>query len=71
MAPVNIPTRRPHISFTGPVRKTAGIEPMLYIAKTSPVPDPAWDLDRDFNQQLKAFWDRKVPGLTGQSSADN
>jgi hypothetical protein len=44
---------------------------MLYIAKTSPVPDPAWDLDGDFNQQLEAFRDRKGPGLTGQSSADN
>jgi hypothetical protein len=49
-APVNIPMRRPHKSFTGPVKKTAGMEPMLYIAKTIPVLDPACDLDIDFNQ---------------------
>lgn len=45
-APVNIPTRRPKVSLTGPVIKTAGIEPMLYMAKTSPVLEPADSLDR-------------------------
>lgn len=43
-APVNIPARRPKWSLTGPVRMTAGMEPMLYIAKTIPVEEPLSDL---------------------------
>ncbi len=33
--PMNIPHRRPNVSLTGPVKKTAATEPMLYMAKTS------------------------------------
>lgn len=44
IAPQNMPIRLPSLSLTGPVMKTAGMEPMLYIAKTRPVPDPAVDL---------------------------
>jgi hypothetical protein len=40
-APVNIPARRPKRSLTGPVRNTAGMDPMLYRAKTKPVDEPA------------------------------
>jgi hypothetical protein len=44
-APVNMPQRRPNISFTGAVKKTAAMEPMLYMAKTIPVDEPSWDLE--------------------------
>lgn len=36
-----MPALLPHLSFTGPVKKTAGIDPMLYMAKTMPVDEPA------------------------------
>lgn len=34
-APVNIPALLPNLSLQGPVRKTAGIDPMLYLEGAS------------------------------------
>ena len=42
--PINMPARRPRASLVGPVKKTAESEPMLYIAVTIPVLEPATDL---------------------------
>lgn len=42
--PVNMPARRPNLSLVGPVKKTAAREPMLYMAKTSPVEEPSTDI---------------------------
>lgn len=56
-APVNIPALRPNLSLTGPVKNTAGIEPMLYMAKTIPVEEPAVFL---CPSQMRKFEDGKV-----------
>lgn len=39
--PVNMPHRRPKWSFRGPAKGRAEIQPMLYMAKTRPVPELA------------------------------